>query len=271
MELIVLDIDGTLLDSDNHLPKSSEKMIRALIDQGKHITLCTGRCYPEVHPIIDHLGIHDPYGVSGGSAIYDPVLDAVIYFSLMRTDQILSLVDMAHTFGMGILAHTVKELLCEVADPDWEFIQTLETMRGYGSFMPRRVMDITQQISTGIIRLNVFSRTLQLEDILLKIQKRNLDVHAIKMTRTIEIANAGIHKGTALQKIAGFLEIPLEKTAAIGDSLNDVEFLKCAGYGIAMGNAPEGLKQVADFVAPTSDENGLFIAFEKLASLEKKN
>jgi hypothetical protein len=266
MELIVLDIDGTLLDSNNHLPESAEKAIRALISRGKHVTLCTGRCYPEVHPIIDHLGIRDPYAVSGGSAIYDPVLDGAIYFSLMRTDQILSLVDMARTFQMGILAHTIKELICEVADMDWVYIQSLETMRGHGSFMPKRVQDITTQINNGIIRLNVFSRIIKLEDILPEISKRNLDVHAIKMTRTIEIANAGIHKGAALQRIAGYLEIPLEKTAAIGDSLNDMEFLKSAGYGIAMGNAPDALKQVADFVAPSSDEDGLAIALEKLAS-----
>ena len=267
MELIILDIDGTLLDSDNHLPESSESAIRALINQGKHITLCSGRCYPEVRPIINHLGIQDPYAVSGGSAIIDPVLDAAIYFSLMRTEQILSLVDMAHTFDMGILAHTIKELLCEVTERDWEFIQSLETMRGHGSFMPKRVMDITTQITSGIIRLNVFSRTIKLEDILPEIRKRNLGVHAIKMTRTIEIANAGIHKGAALQKIASYLDIPLEKTAAIGDALNDVEFLKSAGYGIAMGNAPQELKQVADFVAPTSDEGGLAIALDKLANL----
>lgn len=268
MELIVLDIDGTLLDSSNHLPESSEKAIRALIDQGKHITLCTGRCYPEVHPIIDHLGIRDPYAVSGGSAIYDPVLDAVIYFSLMQTEQIISLADMAHTLGMGILAHTIKDMICEMTDQDWEYIQSLEAMRGHGSFMPKRVTDITTQISSGIIHLNIFSRTIKLDDILPEIRKLNLGVQAIKMTRTIEIANAGIHKGSALQKIAGYLEIPLENTAAIGDALNDVEFLKSAGYGIAMGNAPDELKRVADFVAPSSDEGGLAIALDRLTHLE---
>lgn len=73
----------------------------------------------------------------------------------------------------------------------------------------------------------------------------------------VEITPKGVNKGNALEKLCGLLGIFPEQTAAFGDSDNDIPMLKRAGIGIAMGNAPESVKQAADDVTLSNDENGI--------------
>ena len=73
----------------------------------------------------------------------------------------------------------------------------------------------------------------------------------------IEVTPPGIHKGRALEAIAARLHISLAETAAIGDSANDLPMLTRAGVGVAMGNAPEAVKQAADVITKTNDEDGV--------------
>ena len=72
-----------------------------------------------------------------------------------------------------------------------------------------------------------------------------------------------VTKGQALKKICGHYGIPVSKTIAIGDAPNDIDMLQTAGIGIAMAEAPDKVKQVADYVTVGSDEDGVAEALEK--------
>ena len=74
---------------------------------------------------------------------------------------------------------------------------------------------------------------------------------------------AGVTKASAIDVLCEFLGVPLSETVAIGDGGNDIEMVKHAGCGIAMGNSVEGLKTVADHVTEPIDEDGLAKAFER--------
>lgn len=80
----------------------------------------------------------------------------------------------------------------------------------------------------------------------------------------IEVTPKGINKGNSLESLAKDLKIPLSQTAAFGDSMNDVSMLQKAGIGIAMGNATEQIKQIADFVTLSCDEHGIAYALQEL-------
>lgn len=72
-----------------------------------------------------------------------------------------------------------------------------------------------------------------------------------------ELASRNASKGQALKRLAQKLGIPMAETAAVGDSLNDYSMLQAAGKGIAMGNAREDIKEIADAVTLTNDQNGV--------------
>lgn len=82
--------------------------------------------------------------------------------------------------------------------------------------------------------------------------------------RLIEGMALGVDKGTGLLALCAQLGIDPARTLAIGDNDNDIPMLKAAGYGVAMGNATPGLKAVADWVAPTIEEDGAAVVLEQL-------
>ena len=79
----------------------------------------------------------------------------------------------------------------------------------------------------------------------------------------INVVAPGVSKGKALEALATFLGIPLSEVMAIGDGANDITLLSSAGLAIAMGNAPEELKAVADYVTLDGDHNGVAAAINK--------
>ncbi|MGC8713558.1 MAG: HAD-IIB family hydrolase, partial [Leptodesmis sp.] len=79
-----------------------------------------------------------------------------------------------------------------------------------------------------------------------------------------EATNPLVNKGTAVQYLAEeYLGLKPENVMTIGDNFNDVEMIQYAGIGVAMGNAPDGVKAMADWVAPTVEEDGVVAAIEQ--------
>ena len=86
-------------------------------------------------------------------------------------------------------------------------------------------------------------------------------------SNNIEFTSEGISKGEALKFVSDHTGIPMERIMAIGDNLNDVEMIKAAGFGVAMGNAIPLLKEKADWVTAINDEDGFALAIEKMLSM----
>ena len=79
-----------------------------------------------------------------------------------------------------------------------------------------------------------------------------------------ELTALGMNKFVGLEKIAARLDVPIEATVALGDSANDLEMLRFAGTGVAMGNGTDGAKKAADWITAPIERDGLALAFEKL-------
>ncbi|MDB4897947.1 MAG: haloacid dehalogenase-like hydrolase, partial [Firmicutes bacterium] len=80
----------------------------------------------------------------------------------------------------------------------------------------------------------------------------------------LEMTAAGVNKGTGLQQLAAHLKIPREAIIAMGDSDNDMAMIRYAGLGVAMGNAADEVKQVADRITATCDEHGVAKLIEEM-------
>lgn len=263
-KLIVSDIDGTLLSSENKLHPLTEEAIRAVIDDKRcGFTLSTGRAFTLTLPMAEYFKLRIPFIYSSG-AIYDPIDNKVISAPPIKPNQIEKVVKIAEKFRVGMITHTKTGMFCRVNDKDWETINSLEWMKGERVDHARRVEDVKTDVQEEIIRLDIFAEVDWLAAIWQEVNASIPDVHAIKMKRSIEISHDGVHKGTALTTMSQLLSIPLKNIMAVGDSLNDIPLLQAAGYGVAMGTAPDALKEIADAVVPSSDENGLVIALEMI-------
>jgi Cof subfamily protein (haloacid dehalogenase superfamily) len=81
----------------------------------------------------------------------------------------------------------------------------------------------------------------------------------------VEANPAGVSKAAALHFLCERMGITMEEVMAVGDSLNDIKMIQASGVGVAMGNAQEAIKNVADFVTDTNNNNGVAKAIERVA------
>lgn len=108
-----------------------------------------------------------------------------------------------------------------------------------------------------------------------KLKKWDMSVTAFSQAETRgnsgEITKAAYTKGTAVRYLSSYLNVPIEDIIAIGDSENDLEMLQAAGVGIAMGNASAYVKEAADDVTGTVEEDGVYDAFLKYGLLSSND
>jgi len=262
IKLIVSDIDGTLLTSENDLHPLTEELIRAVINEKRcAFTFSTGRPLSMTLPMAAYFDLKIPFIYSNG-AIYDLRDNGVVSASPIKSTQIEKVTEIAEYFGVGMVAHTKTGMFCQVSDKDWGTIASMEWVKGKKVDHVRRVEDVKSDLTGKIIRLDIFAEVDWLNVIWQEVNKSIQDAYVVKMKRSIEISHEGIHKGSALRKLSQLLGIPLKNIMAVGDSLNDIPLLQAAGYGVAMGTAPDALKEEADLIVPSANENGLVKVIE---------
>ena len=267
IHMVVTDIDGTLLTSDNRLHPATTNAI-ASFNEGRDcsFTFCTGRALPLVKPLADHFNVCVPFIYSGG-AIFDPVNNKPICSQPIDDAHIESVIEIADHFSVGLLVHTTSRMICRVNDTDWRIISAIEWIKGRRTDHASRIEDLRVRGSEPIVRMDIFSENINLLPIFAALQARNGDLHAVLMNRSIEITSAGVHKGSALHQLVRIMGIDLGQVMAIGDSMNDLQLLKAAGFAVAMETAPQALKAVADRVVPASDHGGVAQALDLIPQI----
>ena len=265
IKLLALDMDGTLLNSQKKISQENISAIHKAIKAGVKLVLCTGRPPFGVRPYYELLGLaqEDEYViVDNGCAIHRTsdwaVIDSVALdkqdihylYSLTQDSSIqLTLFDEEHYFVVG---ETPSPIV--VRDTGYVFTSPTEISLEEavtGKYTMFQAMFLAEKEIVDIFEEKYAS------DICQRFSGvRSQDV-------IYEVMPAGVTKAFALEKLAKKLGIPSEDIMALGDANNDLEMLKFAGLGIAMGNASDYVKSHADDVTDPNDENGVAKAFEK--------
>lgn len=264
IRLVVSDIDGTLLTSDNALHAASMDAIRSFNQsQVCNFTLSTGRAFPLAKPFMDLFGLCAPFVFSGG-AVFDPIEGQVLPMQTMTEDMLAPILQCAKDFGLGLIGHTKSKMMCQMNETDWQRITAIEWIKGEHVDHAVRVKDLTEGDHDPLLRVDIFSEEKDLAAIYAQLPQEIIRLHTVLMNRSIELTPPGVHKGSALQVLAARIGIDLSQVMAIGDSMNDMALLQEAGVAVAMGTAPDALKAIADIIVPSSDDGGFADALDLL-------
>lgn len=260
-DLIAIDIDGTLLDSHNAVSPTLFPILREVEARGIGLTLISGRPSLTVEPLMRDLGLALPYVSSGGAYIGDlETHKAIAAFTLQRAE-VQTLADIGREFEVALVAMEAYHLFYEGDPAKFKFahetIDILLSNREKIHTDVQQVADILQVAPTPL--KFTFS---DLPDTLGRVEERlrasNLPIYfTYSSPFYLETTNAQANKGTALTRLARHLNIPLERVMAIGDSPNDLSMLQVAGCAVAMGNARPEVKEAAQVIAPSNDEDGV--------------
>jgi len=265
-QLLALDVDGTLLDPAGELRPTVRQAVLAVQARGIKVVICTGRRFRTARMVAEQLGLTGPLVVHNGALIKDFTSGATLHDSYLPShvyhqglallsqvstplvyidafhehiDILTSSMDRAHPFQRAYLQATADH--CRIGG-------NMDTLPLHGVVMLSIMADVT---SLSAVRDRV-------EAALGQHARVNLLANSQKYQGYIlEIIHPEASKWQALQQLASQESIAPDQIMAVGDDWNDLEMLRHAGLGIAMGNAPDGVQAVADHVTASNAEDGL--------------
>ncbi len=261
--LVGLDIDGTTITHEGELRDAVREAVARVRAAGHHIVIATGRSVLGTLPILTELGIEDGYAVCSNGAVtitLDPahpsgyeVLEAVTFdpapaLELLRgawPDAVVAVEDL----GVGF----------KVSAPFPAHLEGIVTVVPWEELLADPVTRVTFRSPTGTSEdFTRLAETIGLHGV----------NYAVGFSAWLDINPEGVSKGSALELVRRRLGVEPLHTVTVGDQRNDVEMLQWAARGVAMGNAPEEVKAVADEVTADVYDDGLVLVLNSLPGMD---
>jgi len=257
--LVALDVDGTLLGRGKPVSARVREAIAAARENGCQVTLASGRMYPLLAELVDQLGISTPVICYGGAQVVTPRDRRTIYQQSVPLELTHEVIQIARNRNLTPRAYVGDDVFVERIDPSAYNFESLARVRA------QAVGDLLEFLTVGPTHLAIDApaeQTRALVDEMRHHFAERLNVTTGHPLLT-EFSLPEVHKGTAVEWLAGYLGIPREATLAIGDDWNDLPLLRWAGLGLAVANAQPELLAVADAVVPSVDDDGVAVALER--------
>lgn len=258
-ELIVSDFDGTLANSENTVDEKVVAAINRYVDAGGIFAVCTGRILPSVLPRVRALGLKGLVVGCQGSVIADIESGKIIRDIALSGAQTAEVCAFLEELGAPINIYFSDGLYSNIEEGNVH-LNTYEKITGVKALHTDKPLSVfAAECGNSFNKVAVLCAPKDREELYKKISARFSRKYDVTCSAQvlIEISPAGETKGAALKYLAAHYKIPIEKTCAVGDNLNDLSMLLAAGYGVAVGNACEELKRQAPYITVTNDEGAV--------------
>lgn len=269
-KIIFLDIDGTLTEpGSNEPPETAVTAIRQARKNGHYVFLCTGRNYDMLAPLLKY----QFDGVVASSGGYIECQKKVIYDCPMTEKQRQTAMDILQENG---IFRTVECMDGSYTDEGFKEFLREHVSEGSNSELLRWREQIEQSLhilpmkeykGQPVYKIVIMSSSLERLARPRKVLASDFEFCIQDEYKhgflNGEIVNKKFHKGKAVEQVCEYLQIPIQDSVAIGDSMNDKEMLEAAGLSICMRNGSEELKKLADDICPSVREGGIRYAFLK--------
>ena len=262
VRLLVLDIDGTLLDPAGQLTPPTVAAVRAAVASGCVVTLATGRRYRTARPIAAALGLELPILVQNGALIKDSLTGEVLYHRHLSCAAAAAAIEYLWQAGLQPIVYENAFVGERVYTGPVERDGVVN-----GAYFGRHPEDYQRCPSVEaliptvapleVAAVDESARLSAVAPGLIHPGMRLINTTYTSAAGFLEALDAGCSKAEALHELARRLNIPIAQTMAIGDNLNDLELLAAAGVGVAMGNARPEVLAVAREVTASNAEDGV--------------
>jgi Cof subfamily protein (haloacid dehalogenase superfamily) len=260
--LLACDLDGTLMGDDTVIPIRVRSAVFAAQARGIHVTLATGRGFPETLPFAQALNIAVPIICYQGGLIRHAVTGELLFRATMPRDLVLDVIQLAHTRDWHLVVYVDDAVFIDGYRHPPSFytdllglnihrVDDLAAVIASGETDPAKFLFVAEEGDADRIYSEIETRYAQHMNVVRS--------HAL----FVEGNPLGVSKGDALRRLAGVLNVPQREVMAIGDQGNDVPMLEWAGFGVAMANASPATIAAADWIAPPLSADGAAVAIER--------
>jgi len=258
--LLAIDLDGTLLTPQKLITPRTYNALRQATEAGITIVIATGQTLSVLQNVCAELPLSVPQIIENGAIIADIHSGEVLHEQLLPPEHILPVLTTLRVFGLNRAYHTLHRVYVDKDTPrasTWYRppVPPAVEVEDVASLYPLSCIKVAGIGEAGTLR----DKRKELERIFdghLHVTQSSFDI--------VEFLHPEASKGNALRIIASDLAIKPEEIVAFGDNHNDIGMLRLAGLGVAMGNAHEEVKAVADYVTGSNTEEGVAAAIEEL-------
>jgi len=239
---LILDVDGTLIPNKRD-GMVSKKVVDAIAKASKilHVGVATSRPLFLLKHIFEHLKLSGPSIINGGSQIVDIASKKTLWEQVLNLDDLINI--------CKILKREKVSFFVQDNGQDLRFSKTYKPQKPFAIYIPGLPLFTADSIIEKISHLSAVAAY--------KVpswKKKRVDIH---------VSHAYATKQHAILEVAKILGINTHKIIGIGDGGNDMPLLMACGLKVAMGNAVDDLKEIADYVAPSVEEDGVADVIEK--------
>ncbi len=270
-KLLLLDVDGTILDSQRQLSKHTISTLRKVQQMGIRVALASGRPEAGLQAIVKDLDLatYDGYVISNnGARVVSSRTDEVIFQRSIDPTLLPYLEKKSNKLGLTMACYLDNDVVStDISNP---YVVEEAQLNGMGL---REVPKLSDYITQDLCKVILIHED---EQVLLGFQE-HANTHLSGLMDTIhsrpsflEFVGYQVGKSYAMSALVQKLGISLSEVLAIGDGEADINMLQMAGTGVAMGNAMESVRRCADYVTLSNDQDGAAVAIEKALMAEAR-
>ena len=257
--LIVSDFDGTLIDDNQRILPQVKKAIDDYVAAGGIFAVCTGRMPRSILPRVREMGLKGLVIAYQGTVIADIETGKLLRNGGMECKGTAEICRYFERRGYGVNVYADDNIYTDFPEDD-------EAMQIYEKIVKVKAIRVKEKLSDFVVNNKMFCQKVisivpenmrdEVYNELNEKYGKEFDVTCSAKV-LVEASPFGDNKGEALKFLSAYYNIPIEKTVAVGDNLNDISMIKGAGIGCAVGNADILVKQAADFVSVSNNDGAL--------------
>lgn len=261
-KMIVLDLDDTLLKNDGTISRKTKKTPKKAQEDGVKVVLASGRPTFAIESVANALELekYGGYIISyNGARIIECKSRKELYAANITREEVQELYQMSQENEAYIQTYIGDNIIASQSN---KFTDIEKQITGMEIIIPDDFSSYVQQEVVKVIVLQEPERLKELEK-----QWKPLVENKLYMTISkpffLEFMNLEVDKGKSILRLGKMLGIDAEEIIAIGDSYNDITMIQAAGLGVAMGNAVETVKEIANYITEDNEHDGVAAVVEK--------
>lgn len=260
---LVLDIDGTLTNSKKEITEATREAIFQVMDKGHKVVLASGRPTPGMRRAAGALQFEKTRGYLlsfNGARIVECGTGEIIYQRTLPLTLLPGLYRFARENGCGLITYLGDEVISAFS-PD----QYVEIEARINGLPIRTVEKFVEFVDFDINKCLMTADPDRAPELERKLQEKYGGVASVYRSEPyfVEIMPQNVDKAASLDQVLPALGVTRENTVCCGDGFNDISMIRYAGVGVAMGNAQQVVKDAADYITGTNDEDGLVEVIRK--------
>ncbi len=263
-KLIISDIDGTLVRDDKTISENTQKAIFKRINEGHEFAIATGRMHGAGR-IITRMLDYNGYLISCNGAVVKHLKTGEVIQAIALEPQLVkAVVDICRAHDAYFHLYDIDDIYAEkhmhLAQKYFEGMEKLPEAYRFGVHFVEDVL----AVDIPVYKVGLYSEQAEAFEAVMAEINRLEGVQTCKSLETsFDVMAKGVTKAKGIEAIANHFNIPREHVIAFGDNENDTEMIEYAGIGVAMANATEPLKAVADFITLSNESDGLVYALDR--------